>query len=215
MKNVAGYDVSRLQAGAMGTYGLISEVSLKVMPKPEASITVRRAADCGDAIRIMNEIGRSPAPLTGACWYDDSLYLRLSGPSAVIETAAAELGGETHSEDPGFWTALREQKRPFFDASSDLWRFSLRPNSAPVRPEGNWLINWGGAERWLEGSHDREELERIADQCGGEVTRVRGGDRRAERLPSVPDNKRALLKSLKQAFDPAGVFNPGRLYSWM
>jgi glycolate oxidase FAD binding subunit len=215
MKNVAGYDVSRLQAGAMGTYGLITEVSLKVMPRPEASITVRRAADADDAIRMMNEIGASPAPLTGACWCDSSLYLRLSGPSAVIEAAAAELGGETHSEDLSFWTLLREQQLPFFDASSDWWRFSVRPNSAHVVPEGDWLINWGGAERWLAGQHDHEELERIASRCGGEVTWSRGGDRHAERLPSVSKSKRALLTKLKQAFDPAGVFNPGRLYSWM
>ena len=215
MKNVAGYDVSRLQAGAMGTFGLITEVSLKVMPRPEASITVRRRADIDDAIGIMNEIGTSPTPLTGACWHDGSLYLRLSGPSAVIEVAAAELSGETHSEDLSFWTLLREQQLPFFDTSSDWWRFSVRPNSAHAKPEGDWLINWNGAERWLKGQYDREELERIASRCGGEVTWSGGGDRHAERLPSVSKSKRALLISLKQAFDPAGVFNPGRLYSWL
>ncbi len=215
MKNVAGYDVSRLQAGAMGSFGLITEVSLKVVPRPEASITVRRSVGADDAIRIMNEIGRSPAPLTGACWYNGSLYLRLSGPPAVIEAAASEVGGETHVEGSDFWTALREQELPFFDASPDLWRFSVRSNSAHPKSQENWLINWGGAERWLEGGHDREELERIASGFGGEVCRIRGGDRLAERLPSVSKSKRALLIKLKQAFDPAGVFNPGRLYSWM
>ena len=215
MKNVAGYDVSRLQAGAMGTYGLLTEVSLKVMPKPESSITVRRSVGADAAIRAMSAISMTPVPLSAACWYDDNLYLRLSGPVAVVESAASELQGEVLTEDAIFWTALREQTLPFFDSASELWRFSVRPNSAHVKPEGKWLINWGGAERWLAGRQDREELEGIAGQHGGEVTWSHGGDRRGERLPSVSAGKRALLTSLKKAFDPAGVFNPGRLYSWM
>ena len=215
MKNVAGYDVSRLQAGAMGTYGLLTEISLKVWPKPESSITVRCNIDASDAIRVMNEISMTPAPLTGACWYEGNMYLRLSGPGAVVEAAASGLTGERLVDDTAFWTSLRDQTSPFFSAAPDLWRFSLRSNSAHVNSHHDWLIDWGGAQRWLAGQHDRTELEGVAASANGEVTRIRGGDQSAERLPSLSDSKRELLIRLKQAFDPARVFNPGRLYGWM
>jgi glycolate oxidase FAD binding subunit len=215
MKNVAGYDVSRLQAGAMGTYGLLTEVSLKVLPKPDSSTTVRRRIDANEAIRAMNEISMTPTPLTGACWCDGNMYLRLSGPGAVVETAASGLEGELLADCTSFWTALRDQASPFFESAQDLWRFSVRSNSLHCKPQNDWLIDWGGAQRWLTGQHESDELENIAANCGGEVTRSRGGDRKAEGLPSLSGTKRALLLRMKQAFDPAGVFNPGRLYSWM
>ncbi len=215
MKNVAGYDVSRLQAGAMGTYGLLTEVSLKVLPKPESSTTVRRPIDANEAIPVMNGISMTPTPLTGACWYDGDMYLRLSGPTTVIEAAASGFEGEPFADSAAFWTALREQTLPFFATAQDLWRFSLRSNSPHIKPQSDWLIDWGGAQRWLAGQHDRDELERIGADFGGEVTRYRGGDRSAEVLPSLSKSKRAVLMRMKQAFDPAGVFNSGRLYSWM
>lgn len=215
MKNVAGYDVSRLQAGAMGTYGLLTEVSLKVAPMPESSITVRRQIDASDAIRAMNDISRTPAPLTGASWYDGEMTLRLSGPRTAIEAAAASIDGELLENDDTFWTALRDQTSPLFDRAEDLWRFSVRSNCVHTKPQSDWLIDWGGAQRWLAGQHDRDELEKSAPGCGGEVTRYRGGARDAQVLPPLAASKRAVLMRMKQAFDPAGVFNPGRLYSWM
>lgn len=215
MKNVAGYDASRLQAGAMGTYGLLTEISLKVLPRPESSITLRRQIDAYAAIRAMNEISMTPVPLTGACWYSGEMYLRLSGPTSVIDAAAAELDGERLADNAGLWTALREQKIPPFDSARDLWRFSVRSNSPQVKSQHDWLIDWGGAQRWLAGEHERAELERVAADFGGEVIHSRGGERSADSLPTVTASKRALLIGMKQAFDPAGVFNPGRLYSWM
>jgi glycolate oxidase FAD binding subunit len=215
MKNVAGYDVSRLQAGAMGTFGLLTEVSLKVLPRPDSSMTIRRRIDADEAIRVMNEISTTPAPLSGACWYDGDMYFRLSGPAAVIEAVASGFEGELLDNGAAFWSALREQALPFFDAAPDLWRFSVRPNSPHFKPQSEWLIDWGGAQRWLAGQHDRDELESVAANSGGEVTWHRGGDRNTDVLPSVSSTKRALLLRMKQAFDPVGLFNPGRLYSWM
>ena len=215
MKNVAGYDVSRLQAGAMGTFGILTEISIKVLPRPEASLTVRQEMGADQAIRAMNDIGMTPRPLTGACWHDGALFLRLSGPIAVIEASAAALGGERVDNDAEFWSGLREQTLPFFGGNQDLWQFSVRPNSPHVLSQDDWLIDWGGAQRWLAGRHDRDELDAIAAQSGGEVSHVRGGDRKSEVLPSIVGIKRELLVRMKQAFDPAGVFNPGRLYSWL
>lgn len=215
MKNVAGYDVSRLQAGAMGTFGLLTEITLKVLPKPESSLTVRRSIEAEEAIRLMNKLGRTPVPLTGACWYSGDMYLRLSGPASAIEEAARTLAGERIAEDATVWDSLRDQTLSFFGAAENLWRFSVRPNSPHVESQGDWLIDWGGSQRWFAGRDDEAQLRRIAASCGGEVTRIRGGDRAAERLPPISESKRALLIRLKQAFDPAGVFNRGRLYAWL
>jgi glycolate oxidase FAD binding subunit len=188
---------------------------LKVLPKPDSSMTVRRRVDANEAIRAMNEISMTPTPLTGACWCDGDMYLRLSGSGTVVEAAASGLEGERLADSAAFWTALRDQASPFFESAKDLWRFSVRSNSPHSKPQNDWLIDWGGAQRWLAGQHDGDELENIAASYGGEVTRNRGGDRNAEGLPSLSGSKRALLTRMKQAFDPAGVFNPGRLYSWM
>jgi len=215
MKNVAGYDVARLQAGAMGAFGLLTEVSLKVLPRPESSRTIRRQLDAATAIQVMNQISGTPLPLTGACWYGGDLYLRLSGQSSVIDSIVAELEGEALADDDEFWTALREQSLPFFDGAGELWRLSVRANASHSKPGGDWLIDWGGARRWLSGAHDRDELERIAVESGGEAMQVRGGDRSAEIYPALPEAHRAMLQRLKLAFDPAAIFNRGRLYSWL
>ena len=215
MKNVAGYDVSRLQAGAMGVFGLITEVSFKVLPIPATSKTVRRRLDANAAIRVMNEVCKTPLPLTGACWTDGELYLRVSGHASAIDAIVAGLEGEPLVDATDFWTALREQSLPFFNGAANLWRLSVRANSSHVNPDGDWLIDWGGTRRWLSGSYDHEELENIAMNAGGEVTQVRGADRSADPLPTLAEPHRAMLQRLKQAFDPAGVFNRGRLYSWL
>jgi glycolate oxidase FAD binding subunit len=215
MKNVAGYDVSRLQAGAMGTFGILTEVSLKVLPQPEASATVCRELDADSAIRVMNDICTRPTPLSAACWYGGTLFLRLSGPESVVEASATTIGGERVEDAEEIWSGLREHTLPFFETAENLWRFSLRPNAPHFASHGDWLIDWGGAQRWLAGQYDPDELDAFAAQSGGEVSGVRGGDRESEVLPSPVGVKRELLISLKQAFDPAGVFNPGRLYSWL
>lgn len=215
MKNVAGYDIARLQAGAMGAFGLITEVSLKVLPRPESTKTVCRRLDADRAIQVMNEMSGTPLPLTGASWYDGNLHFRLVGQSSVIDAIAAELEGDVLADGDEFWTALREQSLPIFKGAGELWRLSMRANAAHSKPDGDWLIDWGGARRWLSGAYDRAELESTAVESGGEVTQVRGGDRSAEILPTLPEAHRAMLQRLKQAFDPEAIFNRGRLYSWL
>lgn len=215
MKNVAGYDVSRLQVGAMGAFGILTEVSLKVLPRPESSKTIRRRLDADVAIRVMNEVSMTPLPLTGACWADGQMYLRLAGQSSVIDSIVAGLEGEALADDDEFWTALREQSLPFFKGEGDLWRLSVRSNASLPKPDGDWLIDWGGARRWLSGTYQRNELEGIALKAGGEATQVRGGNRGAEIFPALGGAHRVMLQRLKSAFDPGAIFNRGRLYSWL
>ncbi|GGO84861.1 glycolate oxidase subunit GlcE [Marinobacterium nitratireducens] len=215
MKNVAGYDVSRLQAGAMGTLGLITEVSLKVLPKPGETLTLVTETSMAEAVRLMNERAGQPKPLSAACWHDGRLYLRLSGARSAVDATVRQWGGELLENDVAFWRELRDQRLGFFDGDAPLWRFSLRSSAEPLPLEGDWLIDWGGAQRWYRGDADRARLDALAAEAGGQVSLFRGGDRSGEVMPAQAPALRLIQQRLKRAFDPDGLFNPGRLYSWM
>lgn len=215
MKNVAGYDMSRLMAGAMGTLGVLTEITLKVMPLPEATLTLRRTTAAGDALRAMNGVCRSPLPLTGVCWHDGEMYVRLAGPASVIAAAAERIDGRVVPDDRGFWSGLRQMDLPFFAGTEDLWCVSLRSTSEHFMPDANWLIDWRGARRWLATRCDRESIEGHLRDTGGEAWQVRGAGNGADVFPARSEPYRAMLLRLKQALDPDGIFNPGRLYSWM
>ena len=215
MKNVAGYDVSRLQAGAMGTLGILTEVTLKVVPRPEATATIRRTIGASDALRAMNRICRTPSPVSGVCWYDGGMYIRLAGPSAVIAAAADRIDGDILPADDDFWARLREMELPFFTDARDLWCISLRSTHGHFMPEENWLMDWRGGRRWLAAARDRDMLADHTVEAGCELWQVRGAKKGADVFPARSDVYRNMLLQLKQALDPAGVFNPGRLYSWM
>ena len=114
MKNVAGYDVSRLMVGAMGTLGAILDVSFKVLPIPEAEQTRVYEVSEGMAITKMNEWAAQPWPLSAACYLKNRLRIRLSGTEEGVAAAARELGGVQDPDGGQFWRALREQFLPFF-----------------------------------------------------------------------------------------------------
>ncbi len=217
LKNVAGYDLSRAQAGAMGTLGVITEVSLKVMPKPTASLTLVQTMDAALAVEKMNQFAGQPRPLTSACWQGGRLYLRLAGVPAAIESTVRRWGGEVleGEEEATFWQTLRDQRQSFFTASDPLWRFSINSAAPHWRSDADWLIDWGGSQRWLRGDFPHAELEREAREAGGQVSLFRGGNRSGEVFATPSSAVQLLHRRLKTAFDPAGVFNPGRLYSWM
>ena len=221
IKNVAGYDASRLQAGAMGTLGIVTELSLKVLPRPAASITLVVDSDAAEALSTMNRLAGKPKPLSGACWVGGRLMLRLSGSSAVVEGAAAQWQGTALQRDEAdrFWSDLANQRLSFFAGEQPLWRFSVNSNAvatAPAEsPDVDWLLDWGGAQRWLRGAFDASELEALATAAGGQVALFRGGDRSGEVGHTMPASLRELHRRIKASFDPHGLFNPGRLYSWM
>jgi glycolate oxidase FAD binding subunit len=217
MKNVAGYDVSRLQAGAMGSLGLITEVSLKVLPKPVVTRTLVFDVGLEDAVALMNRRAAEPKPLSAACWLDNRLYLRLSGARAAVDATLSQWQGQGRQleDDDAFWAALRDQKLAYFEGEAPLWRFSIR--STAVNPDlpGNWLIDWGGAQRWYRGDASMAQMQQLAETAGGQVSLFRGGDRQADVMHPQARALQLLQQRLKQSFDPDGVFNPGRLYSWM
>lgn len=226
MKNVAGYDVSRLMAGSMGVLGLLVELSLKVMPVAPAEATLRFELGQAEALRQLNAWGGQPLPLNASCWVADAgsplLFVRLRGAVAAVAAACRKMGGErldTALAAPD-WQACREQTLPFFAARPSpqhgLWRLSL-PQTAPAldlaQPQ---LIEWHGGLRWLWAPATAGAgLRATALAAGGHATLFRAADIGVDR-PGAFQPLAAPLdrihRELKKQFDPAGIFNRGRLY---
>ncbi len=211
MKNVAGYDLSRLQCGALGTLGVLLEVSLKVLPRPEEELTLVQVAQPEEALERMNRLAGRPLPLSGACFDGLHLHLRLSGTPTAVAAGRRRLGGEVLEKGASFWASVKEQRHPFFDDPRPLWRLSL-PSTAPwFELPGKQLVEWGGALRWFRSDAPAEQVRARAESLGGSATLFRDGDREAPFHP-LPAPLLALHRRLKAAFDPRGIFNPGRLY---
>lgn len=239
MKNVAGYDVSRLQAGAMGTLGLMTEISFKVLPCAKAKTTVRQALSQADAINMMNQLSGQPTPLSGAAWLEGWLYLQFSGAQTAVDKARdTHINNDTNTsvlsatDADIFWAQLRDQQLDFFnDLSSNepLWRFSVNSSAWDSLNEemnnNNWLVDWGGALRWLKGNFDSDKLSAWAQAHGGEVTLYRTGkdhEKTASQggalqmvLPPTNSVTQRIQTHIKNSFDPNNIFNNGRLYHWM
>jgi glycolate oxidase FAD binding subunit len=210
MKNVAGYDVSRLMVGALGTLGVLLDVSLKVLPKPDAECTLAFKQFPGEAIARIAEWSAQPTPISAACHAGDTLYIRLSGYDPTIRAARAKLGGDEYPEGEEFWKALREHRLDFFQTDLPIWRLSVPPAAPLMALPGDWLIDWGGAQRWLRTPASAADVWSAAKRAGGHATLFRGGDRAGEVFQSLSPPLLQLHRNLKQAFDPNGVLNPGR-----
>jgi len=211
MKNVAGYDVSRLMVGALGTLGVLLEVSLKVVPRPEQEITLTQTIDPARALTAIAEMNARPLPLGGCCYGDGILYIRLAGAAAAVAAARAAIGGDMLINDSGFWRDLREQCLNFFGDSTPLWRLSLPPAAPAPNLPGRWWLDWGGAQRWLKTDAPAALIFDAARALGGHATLFRGGDRRGTVFQPLSEPLARLHRQLKQAFDPRGVLNRGRL----
>lgn len=212
MKNVAGYDVSRLQAGAMGTLGVMTEISLKVLPIPEKTLTLCWEVDAKTALELMNQKAATPKPIHAACWHAGKLYIKISGASDAVDYTKACWDGQ--EVDETIWQQLRDQQLDYFVPDRPLWRFSVNPTHAMALDE-QMILDWGGAQRWFSGVADKAEMEEMAAQAKGQVQLFSGGDRSGEVMHTQPSALQHIHRKLKESFDPAGVFNPGRLYSWM
>jgi glycolate oxidase FAD binding subunit len=214
MKNVAGYDVSRLLAGSLGVLGLILEVSLKVLPRPSAEATLRLELPQAKAIEQLNRWAGTPLPISASAWRDGEVTLRLSGAEPAVRAAAQTLGGEALAEDAAarFWAGVREQTDAFFAGDAPLWRLSLPSSTPPLELPEEPLIEWGGALRWLRTRAPASAVREAAARAGGHATLFRGGDRSAGAFAPLAPAAARLHRELKAVFDPAGIFNPGRLY---
>lgn len=212
MKNVAGFDVSRLMAGALGTLGILLEISLKVLPRPDRESTLSFEMDIENALAAMNRWAGQGWPLSAACHEGNTLRIRLCGSEGSIAAASAKLGGDSVEEGDSFWADLREQRLAFFQGMDSLWRLSLPPAAPMPKLPGACLMEWGGALRWLRGDADANSVFAAAARAGGHATRFRGGDGTQPVFQALAPAVAAMHRRLKHAFDPQGVFNPGRMY---
>ena len=210
MKNVAGYDLSRLMAGACGTLGLLTEVSLKVLPVPRTELTVALESSETDAIVTLNQWAGKPLPISATCHHDDVLSVRLSGAQPAVEAARTRIGGEVVADGAAFWDSVRDQRHSHFARHTTLWRVSLRSTATPL-DLGPTLVEWGGALRWIAGNADPDKIHAAAAAAGGYATLYRGGNKTDGILRLAP-GMLALHQRLKQSLDPHGVFGARRLH---
>jgi glycolate dehydrogenase FAD-binding subunit len=225
IKNVAGYDVSRLVAGSLGILGVIVEVSLKVLPKAAAEATLRFDLDAAPALALLHAWGAKPLPLDASAWWNGNLVVRLRGSPAAVDEATRALGGEPVADAMAvpFWQGLRDQGDPFFTAANaavargdaTLWRLSL-PQTAPVLANlglaGEELIEWHGAERWLLTPLPAATVRAAAARAHGHATAFRSPDKAAGAFSALAKPLAQIHERLKRSFDPKGILNPGRLY---
>jgi glycolate oxidase FAD binding subunit len=218
IKNVAGFDVSRLMTGALGTLGVITEISLKCLPKPKVETTRVVRCDGAHAIRLMNEWGGRALPISATCFHSDALHVRLSGAAAAVTGAAAIIGGE-EIDGASLWRALRDQTldyfRPAIEGDATLWRVSVRSNAPWTAMDADVLLEWGGALRWLvcPTPLDPQLVRNWASGQGGHATLYRAKDKSAGTFQPLPAPMLALHERLKQVFDPHRILNPGRMYA--
>jgi glycolate oxidase FAD binding subunit len=213
MKNVAGFDVSRLLCGSLGILGVITEVSLKVLPRPRAEETLRFEMPARQAVEAFNRWSGQPLPLAGAAWWNGVAWIRLSGAASAVRAAHERLGGERvdPTEATQWWNALRHGQHPIFQ-SATLWRLSLPDTTPPLTLPGDPLMDWGGALRWYASDpHSDDEPRKAASAAGGTAMCWHGPAPASGRFHPLQPTSATLTRRLKDRFDPHGIFNPGRM----
>ncbi|TFH10976.1 MAG: glycolate oxidase subunit GlcE [Nitrosomonadales bacterium] len=216
MKNVAGYDISRLMTGSMGTLGLLLEISIKVLPIPPIELTLRMQMKEATAIEKMNQWAGRPLPISATCFYDNNLTLRLSGAESAVRAAHTKLGGELISDGLAFWNSIREQSHTFFQSGKSLWRLSIKSSVPPLILPGQQLIEWGGALRWFACGEnvdaDVNIIRSKSDLAGGNATLFRNNKKSVSVFHPPRSEMIKVYQRIKGKFDPAGIFNTGRMY---
>ena len=212
MKNVAGYDLSRLLTGSLGTLGVILDVSLKVLPKPEVEYTLTQDCSQPQALQIFSSLAGASLPLSAASWFEGQAYIRLSGSELGTQHACESLSDFSIAALPDWWNSIRDQQHEFFSTDKPLWRLSVPPATPELPLEGNTLIDWAGGQRWICSDDEANHIRKIVDAVGGHATLFRNGDRQSEIFHPLPTAMLNLQKRIKLSMDPHGIFNPGRMY---
>jgi glycolate oxidase FAD binding subunit len=220
-KNVAGYDVSRLLVGSLGILGVICEVSLKVLPTGVATETLRFDWDEARALESLTRWAAQPLPINATAWHAGQFRVRLTGARAAVATACERLGGERLEAPTAYawWSSVRDQSAAFFSVGEEnlargeaLWRLSVPAVTAELELPGEQFIEWGGAQRWWRTTAQPAAVREAATRAGGHATLIKGADRSFGVFAPLSAVLMRTHQALKQAFDPARIFNPGRLY---
>lgn len=209
IKNVAGFDLSRLMAGSLGSLGVITEVSLKVLPKPPFELTLEWALQEAAALERVNLWAGQPLPVSATSVQNGRLRARLSGAEVAVRAAQIRLGGDVVANGAAWWTAVREQTFAGFDTAKPLWRLAVKSSAPPLGLSGGLITEWGGALRWVASDHAPAQLQKAAQDAGGHALLLRGGHPGSPRFGGLDPALIQIHRKLKQAFDPKGIFNPG------
>ena len=213
MKNVAGFDVARLMCGALGTLGIIMQVSLKVVPQPAEEITLCFEFKENEALRNMVRWTQSDLPITATYFEDRILYVRVAGIESTLRTVAQILGGEKQADNETFWYSVKEQRREFFHDPAPLWRLSVPADVATPVEFTDCVIEWNGGVRWIKTELAASRVFTAAEQVSGTATLFKSNQPTDNRFQPLNSSAAALHANIKHAFDPAGLFNPGKMYS--
>ena len=215
MKNVAGYDASRLHVGAYGTLGVLLETSMKVLPLPEYEMTLQQELQAVNDNTGLIKLMRQSLPISAAAIVGSTQYVRLSGSESAVKAAARTCGGEQLDNADVFWASLREQEHEFFNDKRPLWRISVPEFAPALELEGEWLFDWAGAQRFLKTDAPAELIYKTAAAVAGHATcysadTQNGDDPVFQPLLGV---ERTLHRRIRDSFDADRLFNPGRFHA--
>jgi len=213
MKNVAGYDVSRLMCGAMGTLGVLSELSIKVLPKPETEVTLVYDMTINESLHKVHQLKQSAMPISATSFDDNKLYIRLSGSQGAVTEATKLIGGDKLEQSDDYWLALKEQQLAFFKKQRNLWRLSVSSNTPVLNLPGQTLYEWNGAQRWLISDEKETVIRDAIAKQGGHATCYYQYNTTEQVFHPLAPGLVKLHQKIKNAFDPARLFNPGKMYS--
>ena len=213
MKNVAGYDVSRLMCGAFGTLGIITQASIKVQPKPKHEATLLFEFNQDQALQQIHLWLKKLIPVTASYFKDNNLYIRLSGLESTINKIHTQIGGENISDSAAFWQSIKNHHADFFQSNAALWR-CIVPHNSPFNIHGENCFEWNGSLRWIKTTEKAENIFNACQESRGHACLFRSSSKPTDCLAPMNPQLKIIHKKLKHAFDPENILNPGRMYSW-
>ena len=212
MKNVAGYDVSRMMSGSLGTLGILMSITIRLLPKPQKEQTLIFSMPANDAILQMNKWANTPLPISASFYDGANLYIRLSGSATTLNRCEKDLGGELIDEHEMFWLNIKEQVHEFFLTELPLWRISVPSSSPNLNISGDTVMEWNGALRWYATEQNESHIREETQRAGGHATLFRG-EHTQQKFHPLSDTAMKIHKNLNQVFDSAGILNPGKMYA--
>ncbi len=213
MKNVAGYDVSRLMCGAMGTLGVLLELSIKVLPKPATEITLIHEMKVNQSLLKVHQLNRLALPISATSFDENNLYIRLSGSQVAVSAATKLVGGDKVKAGDDYWLKLKEHQMEYFKQENTLWRLSLASNTPVLKLSGKTLYEWSGAQRWLISDEDEMVIRDKVTKQGGHAICYRQHQQPDNIFHPLDSSLLKLHQKIKHAFDPCSIFNPGKMYT--
>ena len=212
MKNVAGYDVSRLTCGALGTLGVLLTATIQLLPKPAYEQTIVLTMNDVAAIEIMNQWANSPIPVSATFYDGENLFVRFSGAESTVQACIKKIGGELTNKDEQFWKSVKEQSHGFFKSNQALWRISIPPTTEVLNITGSYAMEWNGALRWYFSDTNEKSIRAEAERVGGHACLFKG-DISEQKFHPLSNAAMHVHKKLKGVLDPAGILNPGRMFT--